>query len=410
MKRQPKSVVIFLISVFLLLALTGPAFGGKVYVKDSDSSEALVGYLKQPDPTRKKHINHIRAAKLLGERKYQPAVPALIKALQYRNPKLIKFILIALGKIGDASARPAIEVYLNHRKKFVRKAAKKALANLSKGPATPVKTVTAPVEETKPTPTTPEPLTRPKVAPGLKTRIAVIDFLDKTTYSMMNLGSSAYYMLVTALVKSDNFIVVERNALQKVLKEQTRGLGGSVDQNTAAEVGRILGVNTIVLGAVLEFGMAGGTSRAVVDVRLVDTKTAQILLAESAEGLGMAGHGASDDTKATTALRKAIGSLVYKIIDRVANIPWEGRIMQVSGEKIYINAGRNSGLKQGTLLTVYREGEELIDPTTGLRKGFEEEKIGLLLVTKLRMDYSMAMAQSGIGFMRNDLVRIEPVE
>jgi hypothetical protein len=173
-------------------------------------------------------------------------------------------------------------------------------------------------------------------------------------------------------------------------------------------VGRILGVNAIVLGAVLEFGLVGGTSRAVVDVRLVDTKTAQILLAESAEGLGMAGHGASDDTQATTALRKAIDSLVYKIIEKAAGIPWEGRVMQVSGEKIYINAGQNSGLRQGAILSVYREGEELIDPTTGIRKGFEEERIGLLLITVTRLDYSIAMIQSGIGFQRNDLVRLEP--
>lgn len=49
-------------------------------------------------------------------------------------------------------------------------------------------------------------------------------------------------------VKTDFYQVIEREQLQKVLKEQRLSLSGAVDENSAAEVGKVLGLDAIIMG------------------------------------------------------------------------------------------------------------------------------------------------------------------
>ena len=53
---------------------------------------------------------------------------------------------------------------------------------------------------------------------GLKKRVAIINFEDRSGYGH-NIGQGVADMLVTALVESDKFIVIEREELDEVLKE-----------------------------------------------------------------------------------------------------------------------------------------------------------------------------------------------
>ena len=67
-------------------------------------------------------------------------------------------------------------------------------------------------------------------------------------------GAGATKMLETALVKSGQFDVYTRAELDKVLKEQALGQTGMMTPQSAAKTGQLIGVNTIVIGAVTEFG------------------------------------------------------------------------------------------------------------------------------------------------------------
>lgn len=51
-------------------------------------------------------------------------------------------------------------------------------------------------------------------------------------------------------VKTDFYQIIERDQLQKVLKEQRLSLSGALNEGSAAEVGRILGLNVIIMGNV----------------------------------------------------------------------------------------------------------------------------------------------------------------
>ena len=243
---------------------------------------------------------------------------------------------------------------------------------------------------------------------GLKKRIAVVNFKDKAGYGH-NIGQGIADMLITKLVESKKYLVVERNELDALLKEQGLGQSGLVTQQSAAKVGQLLGVEMMVTGSVSEFGekkskVGGGigsfggfnigvatkTARVAVDIRLVNTSTGEIIAAKSAEGedssTGLDNVGIEDvnfhnsttwdNTQLGKASRLAIEQCVDYITEGMSGIPWEGKIIKATGGTVYMKPGSKGGVQPGMKFSVYRPGEELIDPDTGLSLGSEESKIG----------------------------------
>jgi curli biogenesis system outer membrane secretion channel CsgG len=154
---------------------------------------------------------------------------------------------------------------------------------------------------------------------GPKARISVGSFEDKTAKGEREIGGGMATMLTTALVNSNRFLVLERDLLDEVIREQDLGASGRVQPATAAPRGEIEGAELIVLGAVTAFepeamGVGGallgiGTlvgsailhekhsavpvaaatyteSYVAVDLRVVDTATSRVLASVSVEGRG----------------------------------------------------------------------------------------------------------------------------
>jgi len=276
---------------------------------------------------------------------------------------------------------------------------------------------------------------------GLKKMIAVVEFEDKSDRSRWhwtgpNPGGGMSDMLTTALVQSGEFSVMEREQLDHVLSEQNLGQSGKVTAQTAPQLGKLLGVAAIVYGSVSEFGYSesstgggiagfgGGisktTARVAIDVRMIDTTTGEIILAETADadrtqmGLKLRtedfnfGHdGKFDQTLVGQATREAIDGLVESITETLEAVPWTGRIVKADGAKIYLNAGHTTGITAGMEFNVYRMGEALVDPVTGLELGAEEEKIGVIMASDIKEKYSICSVVSGSGFDAGDMVRYE---
>ncbi|MFH1725506.1 MAG: CsgG/HfaB family protein [Elusimicrobiota bacterium] len=238
---------------------------------------------------------------------------------------------------------------------------------------------------------------------GPKRRIGVVEFENKSAYGQARLGTAVSDILITELAKSGRFVVVERDKLNKVLDEQKLQASGAIDARTAVEVGKILGLNAIVTGAVSQFGVKTEgseygvvqskrqTAEAVVDIRLVDVETGQVLYADSGKGearsskgtfLGLLGtKGGYDETIEGKALRASIAQFTENIVSQVNRKPWSCRIAAVRGELVYLNAGPTMGVEKGLKLDCFHLGKEILDPTTGLMLGHEEVPIGRVRVT-----------------------------
>jgi len=296
------------------------------------------------------------------------------------------------------------------------------------GPAKETKVAQAQVAPQPAAPQPPAPA--PKIThKGPKLRVGIVDFVNKTTYGAGRLGTSASDILTTELFKTGAFILIERAQLRQVLGEQALGQTGVVNPETAAQAGRVLGLNALVTGSISEFGVStSGTdlgiykqkvqkAKCTVDIRVVEASTGQLLFADSGKGeferkaqevLGLGQRAGYDETLGQEALRSSITKFMDNLVQSLQSVEWSGRIAMVSGNEVYINAGRDVGLKPGDILVVQTLGREIYDPQTKVLLGRSRGILkGELLVTDLEEKMTITQVRSGTGFLEGDVVKIK---
>ena len=275
-----------------------------------------------------------------------------------------------------------------------------------------------------------------------KKRVAVLNFEYGTVQSSVSaifgtnqdIGKGISDMLVQKLVTDGKYSVIERNAIDKVLGEQNFANSDRVDSSTAAKVGRILGVDAVIMGSITQFGrddknmtVGGGglggygskfglggvgkhNAKAVVAItgRLVDTTTAEILAAVTGNGessrsgtslIGAGGGGGSADgggvdmsssnfanTILGEALHQAVDSMATQLDDKAAAMPthkveFTGLVADVTGNTLVLNVGSKDGVKVGDTLDISRPVKTVKDPTSGKVLRTITNKMGTATVT-----------------------------
>jgi TolB-like protein len=114
-------------------------------------------------------------------------------------------------------------------------------------------------------------------------RIAIVDFeISSTDKKYDGLGKAMADMLITDMknnVNTSTAVFIERNQINKILKEQNFQKGANVDQKTTVAFGKILGVNYLLTGSIFVLdGMCN------IDSKLIDVATGEIVSAESVDG------------------------------------------------------------------------------------------------------------------------------
>jgi TolB-like protein len=116
-----------------------------------------------------------------------------------------------------------------------------------------------------------------KMTARQKTTVAVVEFTDlqgRTT----DFGRFLAEELITRLMETEKFRVIERQLLNKVISEQKLSLTGVVDPASAKQLGKILGVEAVVAGTVTNLSQS-----VKVNARLISTETGEIFAVASAE-------------------------------------------------------------------------------------------------------------------------------
>jgi curli biogenesis system outer membrane secretion channel CsgG len=277
--------------------------------------------------------------------------------------------------------------------------------------------------------------------PLLKKRIAVTHFDNKSNWrGQFELGNGFADALADALVKCGQFIVVERAEIANVIKEQDFAVSGrTVETTSGPKIGQILTAQIQITGSILHvdtrtseggaafgfkgfnIGASGGTAQVDIALRIIDTTSGQVLDSQQIKGIarksGMAfgftsgdfrgGLGGLKKTPLGDAVVDALNQAVAAISSRLERVPWQGRIVKADGDKIYINAGSNFGVKPGDRFACYHPGEALIDPETGLNLGGKTTKYGQIEVVEVSDKFSIAKPTGGTGFAGKDVIKIE---
>jgi curli biogenesis system outer membrane secretion channel CsgG len=259
-------------------------------------------------------------------------------------------------------------------------------------------------------------------ASGIKKTVAVFEFTNDSGYgSKVNLGKDFSTQLSDALVQSDQFIVLTRKDLDVVMAEQDLAQSDRFAKSKAAQTGKLTSAQILIKGKITEFtkkksgggqgfsikgfsiGAKKSSAHIAVIIQLVDSTTGEILHSKRVEGdakagglsLGYSGEFdiSSSNFKKTPlgkALQIAIDNAVEYIAQQMADIPWRGKVVLMKNGIVFINAGENSGINRGDTFSVYKEGEALIDPDTGINLGSDTAKIADISVVEVKEKFSKA--------------------
>ena len=113
-----------------------------------------------------------------------------------------------------------------------------------------------------------------------RAKIAILEFQGLNEEAKKdNMGKMVTEIMTTSLVNTQAFDIIEREKLNKVLKEYQLTMTGVVDTTSAKEIGKILGADAIVTGSVMML-----RNRLRLDARVIDVATGAIMAAESSLG------------------------------------------------------------------------------------------------------------------------------
>ncbi len=284
-----------------------------------------------------------------------------------------------------------------------------------------------------------------------KLRVAVLDFdysavNDPKWISFFSGGTGGSRgvsdILVNKLVDGGNFSVIERSRLDAVLKEQNLGASGRVDAASAAQIGKILGVDLVIIGSITQFDLqqstSGGSFLGIgsvtkdtnafvqLNIRVINTTTAEILAVVEGKGnatqsdtqtaiLGYQGGSAtSNEGKLlTAATQQAADQVIVGLDSKAQQLATAPRaissvnsvVAATSGGQVILNKGATSGYQVGMKLSIERVTQTVKDPATGKLLRQLTQKIGLAEIVEVDESSSVAKIVAGGKFKVGDVAK-----
>lgn len=297
-----------------------------------------------------------------------------------------------------------------------------------------------------------------------KRRVAVLNFDYGTVYSgvagifgtNVDVGKGIADILVDRLVQSGTYSVIERKALEKVMAEQNFSNSNRADASSAAKLGKVLGVDAIIIGSVTQFGRDDRTTgvsglgnltgrfgvgqvgkreaKAVVEItaRLIHVDTAEILVSSQGKGestrtgttlVGSGGTtlnngGGGVDMSSRNFGSTILGEAVNKAVTNVATelnqnvvrvptrqVPVDGLVADVNGSTLILNVGTKNGVRVGDKLEVASTGREIRDPATGKVIRRTDTVLGSITITEVDETSSVGTYSGADGVKVGDHVK-----
>lgn len=287
---------------------------------------------------------------------------------------------------------------------------------------------------------------------------AVMTAVQSIFGTQVNIGQGIQAMLTQRVTQDGKFTVVERRKVNEVMHEQDFDASNRVKRGTGARVGQIKGADLTLMGDIVVFGRddrrvgggAGGgtfgagavvggykaTGKAVVvlDYRIVDVETSEVVASGEARGeskrtsagggagfwgggaFGGAGINMTSSNFAETIIGEATMDAVNKLAVDISGKSLQGGaearendldalVADVSGNTITINAGSAAGLQVGQTFTVYHKGKVIKDPATGEVLDVQTTPLGPLTITMVRDKISMGNYSGSATPVVGDVVR-----
>jgi len=255
-------------------------------------------------------------------------------------------------------------------------------------------------------------------SPKMKRRVIVLPVTDKTNYKDEQLGELATKRLISRLENSGTIICIDPNSVNL--------RGDLTDRQNLKALNETYGIQAVLKGTLADVFTSTSkiegkddretsfaVSKITIDLYNTDTGiTLKQLSGRNPVFLSREKGDLSSEKAKIKAVDLSIEIIADDLLKGILSLDWHARIASIEKDKIYINAGRLSGLEKGGTIEVYSPGEEVIDPKTNVPLGKTKGnyKGDLEVVELFGVDASWARVKKGSNFSVTDLVYLKPQE
>jgi curli biogenesis system outer membrane secretion channel CsgG len=240
----------------------------------------------------------------------------------------------------------------------------------------------------------------------LKRRVAIARFTNETKYGRSffsdgkdeNVGKQATDILSAKLAATNKFLLLERSDIEKTFSEMKL----KIARDELSELH--LSADYLIIGSISELGRREvgevsvfsrskkQTAYCKVNVRLIDVHTGEIVYSEEGSGeafsevgsvMGLGGRAGYDYTLNDKVISAAISKLVNNIIENLLDKPWRSYILSYDGSFYFTAGGKSQGIAKGDIFEVFRRGNKVKNPQTGLMIELPGQLIGKIKVENM---------------------------
>ena len=261
-------------------------------------------------------------------------------------------------------------------------------------------------------------------------RLMILPFLDASEKRPQELRDKARKIFIEELNRTGEVIALDSRELSLDLSKFQSG--GQYKLPEIAKAAQALGVNAVLEGKIQDVriqrkadnvGLVRNLSTVFevsAQVRVVTTRAAKEVfntlktVTVDEQGVRVAERVETDAFLANnpdmvqSIIRDAFVDFAPQVLASLDKVAWEGRIAAITGDRMYLNVGRVSGLQVGDLLRVVEEGDDVYDPESGGHIGLVPGRLKgtLEVISYFGQDGAISIIHSGSGFKENDRVEL----
>lgn len=209
----------------------------------------------------------------------------------------------------------------------------------------------------------------------MRRRVLILQLEDQTNYKAEHLAELATRRLVSRVENTGAILCLDPNTIQHS--------GSLTDPQNMKILNELYGIQALVTGSLVDTYISTSrlegkddleTSFALSKIALTvySTETGTVLRQLSARNpvfLSRQNGDMGSEKAKLKAIDLSVELLADDLLKSILFMDWHARVASVESGRVYVNAGRLSGLQKGDVLEVYATGRQVIDAATNIPMG-----------------------------------------
>lgn len=287
----------------------------------------------------------------------------------------------------------------------------------------------APINRRRPLPQTPRGSSVSDFS-SIRKKVALLPFYNESPMGGEDLAITALEEFRREISKSRDFLFdSEAENIFGTSKEIYAG--GGVKLAQLSRKAKLSGVNIVIFGRIKEarvrqkmdeIGLVRkvkSIAESIVEIKVFDVLSNKELFTDNLDGNITDDNFRFFNSEAEEnysyrqdllrySVRVAVRKFVPRIVKVGSRLDWMGRVAKIIGTRIYVNAGRTSGINLGDILKVITEGQEVYDPESGAMIGMSQGEVKgtLEVIDYFGQDGAVCNLHSGGSVTEGDFVQL----